>query len=585
MEVRMHRSKLVQFALLVAVLAACQEAAGPPDVLAPSLALKSPNGGASEVIPDRYVVVLVDDGSDPEPLARAVTAPAGGQLHFVYRHALRGFAATLPQRAVAALRNNPNVARVEPDLVVRAVGSGVEAAPSWGLDRIDQRSTSLDGSYTWNASGQGVTVYIIDTGIRISHEEFGGRARVGFDAIGDGQNGNDCNGHGTHVAGTIGGSSYGVAKDADIVAVRVLGCDGSGSTSGVIAGVDWVTQSHSGPSVANMSLAAFDWLGFAFGLDLAVQNSTASGVSHAVAAANDAFDACYYTPARVADAMTVGASDANDARASFSNYGDCVDWFAPGVNITSAWNSSDEATLVASGTSMASPHTAGVAAIYLELAPGATPAQVTSTLYDATTKNVIAAALTQDNHLLYSLLDGSAPPPPPHGNESPIASFTSSCTGLGCTFTDQSRDPDGTLDSWSWDFGDGNSSTERDPTHAYAAAGTYQVTLVVTDDGGASSSPSSESVTVQDPNALTLSARKLRARGQKRVRLDWNPAMTVDVWRATVGDLFSDIIAPSVSGDTYTDDTLGKKTRGTFLYFVCQTGNDNNCSNLVEVSF
>jgi subtilisin family serine protease len=581
----MHRAKLLPFALSVTVLTACQDVAGPPDAVTPSLATPSHAKGAPEVIPNRYVVVLVDDASDPEPLARAVVESSRGQLHFVYRHALKGFAATLPERAVTALRTNPTVAAVEPDLVVRAVSSGSEAAASWGLDRIDQRPVSLDGSYTWNASGQGVTAYIIDTGIRISHEEFGGRARVGFDAMGDGQNGNDCNGHGTHVAGTVGGASYGVAKDVELVAVRVLGCDGSGSTSGVIAGVDWVTQDRSGPSVANMSLAAFDWLGFAFGLDLAVQNSTASGVSYAVAAANDAFDACYYTPARVADAMTVGASDDNDARASFSNYGDCVDWFAPGVSITSAWNASDDATLVGSGTSMASPHTAGVAAIYLELAPGATPAQVTSTLYDATTKNVIAAALTQNNHLLYSLLDGSAPPPPPPpGNESPVARFTSSCTGLGCTFTDQSWDPDGTVEGWSWGFGDGNSSTEQHPQHTYASAGTYQVTLVVMDDGSTSSPPSSESVTVQDPNTLTLSATKVRAKGQKRVRLNWTPALTVDVWRARLGDLFPSVIAPGVSGDTYTD-TLGKKTRGTFLYFICETGNDNNCSNLVEVSF
>lgn len=571
--------------LFAAALTACDEMSELPVMSDPSMATTIPNRRAADVVKDQYVVVLRDTVADPELLGRATVLAHGGQLRFVYRAALKGFAATLPGPAVDALRRNPSVVSVHPDLVVQAVGSGSSNAASWGLDRIDQRALPLDGTYNWTASGQGVTVYILDTGLRITHTEFGGRARIGFDAVGDGQNGNDCNGHGTHVGGIAGGSTYGVARDVLLVAVRVLDCDGAGQISGVVAGVDWVTANRSGPSVANMSLAAMDWLGFAYALDLAVENSIASGVSYAVAAANDSFDACFYTPARVVAAMTIAASDASDRAASFSNWGDCVDWYAPGVGITSAWLTNDDAVATWSGTSMASPHTAGVAALFLEGSPTASSAQVRAALYNATTKN---AVLTEDpnRHLLYSLVGGSTPPPPPPDNESPVARFGYSCVVLTCDFSDLSTDPDGdAITAWSWDFGDLEGSSEQSPTHTYGASGSYDVSLTVTDEQGNVSARTTQTVSVTDPNELVLTASTSRARGRSRVVLEWSPPATVDVWRAAIGvELLPSIIAPGVTGTTYTDE-LPKRTKGTFIYFICETGNPDRCSNWVEVTF
>jgi len=344
----------------------------------------------NEIIPGRFIVT-VDSTVDPSEVIR----DHGINPQFVYNRALKGFAGSISEAARTGLMGDHRVVEIEQDQVMRA--SELQANPTWGLDRIDQRALPLDASYGSVVPGASVTAYIIDTGILLNHSEFNGRALFGFDAFGG--NGTDCNGHGTHVAGTVGGATYGVAKGVSLVAVRVLDCNGSGSTSGVIAGIDWVATHHTSSAVANLSLGG----GASTALDNAMKRMILSGVASAVAAGNDGRDACSYSPARVSEAMTVGASSNTDAKASWSNYGKCVDWFAPGVSITSAWSTGVDATNTISGTSMASPHTAGVAALYLDAHPGSSPVQVRDALLSFTTKGIITLSSTANNHLLHSL--------------------------------------------------------------------------------------------------------------------------------------------------------------------------------------
>ncbi|MFG2769262.1 S8 family peptidase [Streptomyces sp. NPDC048350] len=350
---------------------------------------------ASLAVHDSWIVVLKDGST------RA--ADLGVTPKHQYRSVLKGFSASMSQARAAALASDPRVAYVEQNATVRMADT--QPGATWGLDRIDQRDLPLSTTYRYDTTASNVTAYIIDTGIRTSHSEFGGRATVGTDTVGGGQNGQDCQGHGTHVAGTVGGAKYGVAKDAKLVAVRVLDCNGSGTTAGVIAGVDWVTANAVKPAVANMSLGG----GANTSLDDAVKRSIASGVTYAVAAGNGNFlglpaRACNHSPARVPEAITVGATDSADKRASFSNYGTCVDLFAPGVSITSAWKDGDTATNTISGTSMAAPHTAGAAALYLSANPTATPAQVSTALVNNATDGKVGNPLSgSPNKLLHSI--------------------------------------------------------------------------------------------------------------------------------------------------------------------------------------
>jgi subtilisin family serine protease len=346
--------------------------------------------------------------------ARELARAHGGTVTFVYQHALKGFAVRLPSDRADALAASPRVAYVEPDQVVHAFPTQTPA--TWGLDRIDQRDLPLNNTYNYNQTGAGVHAYVVDTGVRGTHQEFSGRMGNGADFVGDGQGTNDCNGHGTHVAGTTGGTTYGVAKQVTIHPVRVLNCQGSGTNSGVIAGVDWVRANRVSPAVANMSLGG----GASSALDSAVNNSINAGVSYAIAAGNSNANACNYSPARVAAANTVGATTSTDARSSFSNYGTCLDIFAPGSSITSAWSTSNTATNTISGTSMASPHVAGAIALYLQTNPGASPATVTQALVANSTPNKVTSPGTgSPNRLLYSLFGGGPPPPPPPGPPPP----------------------------------------------------------------------------------------------------------------------------------------------------------------------
>lgn len=354
-------------------------------------------------IENNYIVVLDDSVvgergtfSIAPYIANEMAGNHRGKLKHIYQNALNGFAVEMSPEDAEALSQDYRVKFVEEDGVVTA--DTTQSNPPWGLDRIDQRNLPLSATYTYNWTGSGVRAYVIDTGIRTTHTQFGGRASNVFDAFGG--NGADCNGHGTHVSGTIGGSTYGVAKSSLLRGVRVLDCNGSGSNSGVIAGVDWVTNNHINPAVANMSLGG----GASSALDTAVNNLANSGVPIAVAAGNSNTDACTTSPARAANAITVGATTTSDARASFSNFGTCLDIFAPGSGILSSWFSSDTATATLSGTSMASPHVAGVAALYKQFSPGASATTTRNAIVNgSTTNHVTNAGSGSPNRLLYSL--------------------------------------------------------------------------------------------------------------------------------------------------------------------------------------
>ncbi|MDR7309649.1 subtilisin family serine protease [Nocardioides luteus] len=406
------------------------------------LAMSGPAGAAdgpapligaekSTAIDNSYIVVMKGNGAAAKANAadaRALAKKKGGSVKYAYDKAVTGFSATLDAEALDALRKDPDVAYVEANQVVKA--SGDQANPTWGLNRIDQRNLPLNSNYHYDYTGSGVKAYIIDTGIRSAHSEFGGRVTSGYTAIGSSTE--DENGHGTHVAGTVGGSTYGVAKSVTLVPVRVLDASGSGTTAGVIAGVNWVTSNHtSGPAVANMSLGG----GVSSTLDSAVSSSIADGVTYAVAAGNDyGANACNGSPSRVSGALTVGSTTSSDARSDFSNIGSCVDLFAPGSSITSAWHTSNTATNTISGTSMATPHVAGVAALYLQAHPTASPSSVSSAIVSNATTGVVGSPGSgSPNRLLYSLWSGGTDPdptdPPTTGNLLVNPGFESGATG------------------------------------------------------------------------------------------------------------------------------------------------------------
>ena len=460
------------------ILFACSESQAPTEMVpAAGLAdvIAAPGGLG---IANRYIVVFKQNVAGPAAEAQRMVGQSQGKLHFVYTKAIKGFAAELSPRAVQALRADPSVALIEQDQVIK-LETTQNNPVNWGLDRIDQRNLPLSLSYTYNRTGAGVHFYGIDTGINLTHNDLSGRVGNGFDAVTTGGNAADCNGHGTHTATTAAGTTFGVAKEATVHPVRVLDCGGTGTTAGVIAGIDWVTNNHATPAVANMSLGG----GASPTLDQAVANSVASGVVYAVSAGNNNVSACTQSPAEEPSAITVAASNKTDTRASFSNFGTCVDIFAPGVGITAGWIGSNTATMKISGTSMASPHVAGTALLYLEANPTATPAQVANALTtNATMGKIKSPGTGSPNRLLYmGFITGGGG----GGNQAPVANFTASCNAShSCTLTSTSTDDVGVV-GFEWKRPSGVIlGTTSVITVSFPSAGARPIILTVTDGGG-----------------------------------------------------------------------------------------------------
>ena len=565
-----HRSVLVGVATLTMLAAATPALAAEPTGVIRA-------AGGDTAVADSYIVVFKDTAVSRNTVAdnaRRLVGRHGGSVARTYGAALRGFEVRVDAKAAARIAADPAVAYVEQNHTVSIAGTQTNP-PSWGLDRIDQRNLPLNSSYTYPNTASNVRAYIIDTGIRFTHNDFGGRAVSGYDAI-DGGSADDCNGHGTHVAGTVGGSAYGVAKGVQLVGVRVLNCQGSGTNAQVVAGIDWVTANAVKPAVANMSLGG----SANSAIDTAVTNSINSGITYAVAAGNgDIFgnrqNACNYSPARVGAAITVGATQNNDAAASFSNYGTCVDILAPGVDITSAWYTSNTATNTISGTSMASPHVAGAAALVLSANPTWTPQQVRDNLVDNATPNVVSNVGTgTPNRLLY-VVNGDTPPPtndfsvsvsPTSGSTAPGGSVTATVGTATTSGSAQSVSlsasglPSGATASFSPStVTSGGSSTLTIATSASTPPGTYTVTvtgtgtagsrtatytLTVTGTGGGCSGTNGTDVAIPDTGATVSSPIVISGCGRNASA---SSQIAVNIVHTYRGDLVIDLVAPDGS--------------------------------------
>ncbi len=421
--------------IIALVFAACDEPNYPKS--GPSASVHGFARESGIDIKDRYIVVFKSTVTNPDGVTDELTRGSGARVHFRYRHALKGFYATLPEAALEVIRRDPNVKYVEPDGIVTENAIQYNP-PSWGLDRIDQALLPLDNLYSYANDGTGVTVYVIDGGIRFDHQEFTGRVFSGYDFVDNDADASDCRGHGTHVAGIVGGTTVGVAKNVRLVSVRVTDCNGSGSIGQVIAGVDWVTVNRTGPSVANMSVGG----SFNQALNDAVQNSIASGIVYTVAAMNAGTDACTWSPASVPAALTVGMTTVEDSMRYNSNYGTCVDLFAPGRSIYSSTITGPNTYGLMTGTSMAAPHVAGVAALYLSANPNASPAQVASAIVSGAIPGVlIGLGLGSPNLLLNNIMAG--PPPSPPSVPSSLTATAVSALRIDLSWTDNATNESG----------------------------------------------------------------------------------------------------------------------------------------------
>jgi subtilisin family serine protease len=565
------RRRLATLGLATVVVTVAVATAAPPALAQePSGVIR--NAGGDTAVAGSYIVVFKDSSvtrTGVDKAARDLAAKHDGAVARTYRAALRGFELKASAERAARIAADPAVAYVEQSHTVQ-IQDTQNNPPSWGLDRIDQRNLPLNNAYTYPSTASTVRAYVIDTGIRFSHSAFGGRATSGFDAI-DGGSADDCHGHGTHVAGTVGGTAHGVAKAVQLVGVRVLNCSGQGTTPQVVAGIDWVTANAVKPAVANMSLGG----GIDTSIDTAVRNSINSGVTYAIASGNGNIlgvrqNACNYSPARVAEAITVGATQNNDAAGSFSNFGTCVDILAPGVNITSAWDDNDTATNTISGTSMAAPHVAGVAALVLAANPSWSPTQVRDFLVNNATPNVVTNPGTgTPNRLLFVVNDGTPPANDFSVSVSPASG--SVAAGGSVTTTVDTATTAGSAQSVSLSAGglpagatasfspasvtSGGSSTLTISTTASVTNGTYPVTVTGTGPSGSRTATYTLTVTggstgnctgtngtdVNIPDRSTATSTITIACGRNGSA---SATVAVNIIHTYRGDLVIDLVAP-----------------------------------------